>query len=72
MHPQNRVATVQLLEAPVLLEGEDRGVNVVFQTMFEPDGQGLYWFDVLFNGERVTRIPLRVVYQSQPSVGRAG
>lgn len=61
---------VPLLEAPVLLEGEDRGANIVLQTMFEPDGQGIYWFDVVFEGDRLTRIPLRVIYQSQPVVGR--
>ncbi len=62
--------TVPLLEAPVLFEGEERGVNIVYGVAFEPDGAGLYWFDVLFENERITRIPLRVVYQSQPTVGR--
>lgn len=61
-----------LLTAPVLLEGEERGVNLILQVMFEPDQQGLYWYDVLFQGNRVTRIPLRVVYQSRPTAGRAG
>lgn len=59
----------RLLEAPVLMEGEDRGANIVLQTAFEPDGQGLYWFDVVFEEDRLTRIPLRVIYQSQPVVG---
>lgn len=63
--------SVPLLEAPVLFEGEERGVNILFGVGFEPDGPGLYWFDVLFENERITRIPLRVVYQSQPTVGRA-
>lgn len=61
---------VPLLEAPVFFEGEERGANIVLQTMFEPDGAGLYWFDVMFEGARLTRIPLRVIYQSQPVAGR--
>jgi hypothetical protein len=62
---------VPLLDAPVFFEGEDRGVNLVLQSMFEPEEAGLYWFDVLFEGERVTRVPLRAVYQSQPTTGPA-
>jgi hypothetical protein len=61
-----------VLEAPVLLEGEERGVSLVIQTAFEPDEQGLYWYDVFFEGDRLTRIPLRAVFQTPPSAGRAG
>jgi hypothetical protein len=63
---------VPLLEAPVFFEGEERGANLIVQTALVPDGPGLYWFDVLFEQERITRIPLRVIYQSQPIAGRAG
>jgi len=61
----------EIIEASVLFEGEDRGANVVVQTVFEPDHPGLYWFDVLLGDseEPVTRIPLRVVFQPQPQVG---
>lgn len=51
----------------VLLEGEDRGVNVVANFGFIATQEGLYWIDVRF-GEQdllLTRIPLRVVYQAQ-------
>lgn len=57
---------------PVQMEGEDRGVNLVLNTMFEPDQEGLYWFDVGFDDERVTRMPLRVVYQPLPAAHPAG
>jgi hypothetical protein len=63
---------VDIVTAPVLLEGEERGVNLVLQMLFEPDQQGLYWYDVSFEGGRLTRIPLRVVYQTPPTAGRAG
>jgi hypothetical protein len=56
-------------QAPVLFEGEERGVNLVVNAQFEPDQDGLYWFDVLFEDQRVTRIPLRAVYQPLPTAG---
>jgi len=54
-------------EANLLMEGEDRGANLVLSAGFEPDQQGLYWYDVLVEGEVVTRMPLRAVYQPLPS-----
>ena len=52
------------IEMPVLFEGEDRGANVVLQLSFQPVEEGLHWFDVLVDGQRVTRIPLRALYQT--------
>jgi hypothetical protein len=55
----------QTFEVPVLFEGEDRGVNIIVQFNFQADAEGLYWFDVLLEGQAqsLTRMPLRVVYQ---------
>lgn len=53
----------QILEMPVFFEGEERGPNVVIQAGFQPDQEGLYWFDVMFQGTRLTRMPLRAVFQ---------
>lgn len=61
-----------VLQAPAFFEGEERGVNLIVQAVFEPDQEGLYWFDVLFEGERVTRIPLRAIYQPLPTADPAG
>jgi len=61
-----------LLEAPVFFEGEERGANLVLNAGFKPDGAGLYWFDVDFETDRITRIPLRVIYQSPPVAGHGG
>ena len=47
----------------MLFEGEDRGSNLIIQTGFEFDAEGLYWFDVALDGHRVTRIPFRMLYQ---------
>ena len=47
----------------VNFEGDgDRGINVITKVNASWDMPGLYWFDVLLDGSRVTRIPLRVVY----------
>lgn len=61
-----------VFQAPVFFEGEERGVNLVINAQFEPDQEGLYWFDVLFEGSRVTRIPLRAIYQPLPTAGPPG
>jgi hypothetical protein len=52
---------------PVLLEGEERGVNLLLNLGFIAEQEGLYWFNVHFGTQDVllTRIPLRVVYQPQ-------
>lgn len=52
---------VPLLEASVFFEGEERGAQLVLQAALKPDGAGLYWFDVLFEEERITRIPLTLL-----------
>jgi hypothetical protein len=59
-------------EASIFLEGEDRGVNLIAETAFEPEQQGLYWFDVKVDGSLLTRIPLRAVFQQGPSAEPAG
>jgi hypothetical protein len=52
---------------PLLLEGEERGINVVLNLGFMAEHEGLYWFNVHFGTQDVllTRIPLRVIYQPQ-------
>lgn len=46
----------------VHLEGEDRGHNLVLNMNTTFTEQGLYWFDIYFDNDLITRIPLRVVY----------
>jgi hypothetical protein len=48
-------------------QGQDRGVNLVLNIVFQPDQEGLYWFDVFLGDARVTRMPLRVMYQPAPT-----
>ena len=44
---------------------DDRGVDLVSTLKLQIDSPGLYWVDVGLEGHRVTRIPLRVVYNPQ-------
>ncbi len=49
---------------PMLFEGdEDRGSALIAQMNFVATQEGVYWFDVHFNEELITRMPLRVTYQ---------
>jgi len=51
------------LEAPVLFEGDERGIQLLVPMAFIAQEQGLYWFDVVVEESVLTRIPLRVMYQ---------
>jgi hypothetical protein len=49
------------LSWPVKLLGEDQGQNLVLSMTLILKEEGLHWFDVFFEGELLTRIPLMVV-----------
>lgn len=55
--------TLPEMSVGVLLEGDDRGVNMFLQLGLLAQEEGLYWFDVFFEQQLLTRIPLRLVYQ---------
>lgn len=57
-------------ELDVLFEGDDRGVNIVVRVTDAFSEQGLYWYRVLLDGELITKMPLRVVYQRLTTGGR--
>jgi hypothetical protein len=48
---------------PVFFEGDDRGVNLILNLVFQAEEEGLYWFSVSIEDDVVTRIPLRILYQ---------
>jgi hypothetical protein len=53
----------------------DAGVNIVTPLIFVPDSDGLYWVDVTFMDDVITRIPFRVIFadaQLMPTPPRAG
>lgn len=53
------------IESSILFEGEDRGVNLIIPVEFEPKEEGIYWFTVGIATQVLTRVPLRVVGQTQ-------
>jgi hypothetical protein len=63
----------QEVTLPVLLEGEERGANLLVNLGFQAEQEGLYWFNVRFGVQDVllTRIPLRVIYQPQRVGGQS-
>ena len=52
-----------LWETTALLEGEDRGANIVAVLDYEFAHEGVYWFYVKLEGEQLTRLPFRILYQ---------
>lgn len=46
---------------PVTLKGGEQGHNVSMRLTVEVREYGLYWFDVLWEGEMLTRIPFKLV-----------
>jgi hypothetical protein len=54
---------------PVFLEGEDRGVNVILPLQLQLTEAGLYWFDLRFEDELLTRIPFRLIIQRLGATG---
>jgi|SRR5437867_1744584 len=53
----------QIGSIPVLLEGQDRGVNLVTNLNLTVGEQGLYWISVYLERQLLTRVPLRILYQ---------
>jgi hypothetical protein len=48
---------------PMILKGEGHGVNVVARVILEVKEIGLCWFDVVWEAEILTSIPLRLKWQ---------
>lgn len=49
---------------PTLFQGEDHGAGVIAKVSLTIQEQGLHWFEVSLGGQAITRIPLRVGFQS--------
>ena len=56
-----------LIEIPVHLEGENRGVNLILNLDLVLEQEGVYWFDVILDDgpDVLTRVPLQAVYAPQ-------
>lgn len=51
----------EVYSLPVKLLGKDHGQNIILKIGLGIEEDGLYWFDVLFDEELLTRIPLMVI-----------
>jgi hypothetical protein len=61
------------LQVPALFESNDRGVTLMIPFPFLPGEDGLYWFDVAVEGQTLTRVPLRAIFQKTSiTMGGAG
>ena len=53
---------------PVNFEGDDdRGVGIAAPLRLGIDEEGTYWFDVKFESQLITRMPIRIQYHPAPS-----
>ena len=54
--------TLSPITVSINLEGEGKGVNIVSRIDIPYKFEGLYWFNIRFDHESITRIPLEVRY----------
>lgn len=50
----------ELNRLPIVLRGKDYGHNIILNLGLGVEQDGLYWFDVLFDGDVLSRIPITV------------
>lgn len=50
---------------PVVMNGGEHGATLRLKFALGNPKQGLYWFDVLWNDEALTRIPFRIKFAKQ-------
>lgn len=55
-------ATLSPFTLTVQMEGENRGVNIISSIDIPYSVEGLYWFNIMFDGRLLTRLPLEVRY----------
>jgi hypothetical protein len=51
----------EILAHPVTFLGGDQGQNIIINLGLGVEQDGLYWFDVIFDEDVLTRIPLMVI-----------
>ena len=55
----------ELYSGPIKLLGNDNGGNLILMLTLAIENEGLHWFDVLVDGEILSRIPLMLVRKQQ-------
>lgn len=68
LKPSGEPLTAQTsTELPIALKGGHYGANVVFTVGMPFEVGGIYWFELHFDGQLLTRMPLSVVVSAQTS-----
>lgn len=57
----------EVFAAPVSLTSPDQGQNVIAGITIGADVDGLYWMNVMWDGEILTRVPLKITRQEKPA-----
>lgn len=52
-------------DMPIEFTGEERGINIRAEFVFPVTMPGLYWVDLMVDGEKLTSVPLRLIVQTQ-------
>jgi hypothetical protein len=60
------------IAVPLIGGDEQKGVNFTTRVMMPVTEYGLYWFDVLWEGELLTAIPFKLVAAGEQKVAKAG
>jgi hypothetical protein len=48
---------------PILLEGDDRGNQIIMPMSLALPEEGLYWFEILVDQTTATKVPLRLIHR---------
>ncbi|MFC2069748.1 DUF6941 family protein [Chloroflexota bacterium] len=54
--------TLRPFTQSIMMEGENKGANMVMPINMPYKFEGLYWFNIMFDDQIMTRIPLEVRY----------
>lgn len=57
----------ELFSAPIKFLGKDQGQNIILNLGVAIDQDGLHWFDVFFDDDLLTRIPLLITPLETPT-----
>ena len=55
-------STLDPIDLSVYFKGEEKGCNVIVPMDLICELEGLYWFEVFIDNEKITSIPLRIRY----------
>lgn len=55
----------KVINQPIILDGEEKGINLYINVTLSFPLEGLYWFEVFVDEELMTSIPLRINYLPQ-------